>query len=51
MVAESVRVLFSNSSRESLEAAVQIPLGDIYMVKIQTKKELWTRYRHPWTVI
>ena len=22
---------------------VQIPLGDIYMVKILTKKELWTR--------
>ena len=27
---------------------VQIPLGDVYMVKILTKKELWTRYRHPW---
>ena len=26
-----------------------IPLGDVYMVKILTNKELWIRYRHPWT--
>ena len=25
---------------------VRIPLGDIYMVKILTKKELWTCYNH-----
>ena len=27
---------------------VQILLGDVYMVKVLTKKELCTRYRHPW---
>ena len=26
---------------------VQIWLGDVYMVQILTKKELWTRFRHP----
>ena len=28
-----------------LLAVDQIPLGDVYIVKIVTKKELWTRYR------
>ena len=40
VVAESVRALFSNSSRESFKATVEIPLGDFCMVKIIPMKIL-----------
>ena len=30
---------------------VRISLEDVYMVKILNKKELWTHYKHLWTVI
>ena len=54
---KSTGILFQNNPAVVVEwlcfivqsmAHVWIPLGDIYMVKILNKKELWTRYILPW---
>ena len=44
-------VIYCLSMRHPQQTQVQILLEDVYMVKILNKKELWTRFRHLWTVI
>ena len=39
---------FIVQSMAHAKTQVRISLGDIYMVKILNKKELWTFYRLPW---
>ena len=39
---------FIVQSMAHAKTQVRISLGDIYMVKILNKKELWTLYRLPW---
>ena len=46
MVAKLVERLLQKKCH--LSTAVQIPLGDVYIVKILIKMELWTHYKLPW---
>ena len=49
LVAWFANASVSHSVDSDLRQAVdRIPLGDVHIVKILTKKELWTRYRLPW---